>query len=80
MVLFIQKSQGICAKANNYMQSSFSWRMGAGKNSSEEYMHQCGKEGRAAVFSRTRLLLIVIIEFVIMDIYACFTLLPTLSK
>lgn len=60
VVLFIQK---ICAKVNNYTQSSFSWKVGAGRDGSEEYTHQNRKE-RAAVFSRTQLLLS---EFVIIE-------------
>ena len=68
VVLFIQKIQIICAKENNYMQSSFSWRVGAGRDGSEEYMYQYGKEERAAVFSRTLLLLS---ELVIIETYIC---------
>lgn len=49
---------------NNYIQISFSCRVGAGRDVSAEYMHQYGKEERAAVFSRALLLLsgLVIIE------------------
>lgn len=68
VVLFIQKIQIICAKEKNYMQSSFSWRVGAGRDGFEEHMHQYRKEERAAVFSRTLLLLS---ELVIIEAYIC---------
>lgn len=50
------------------MQSSFSWRVGAGRDGFEEHMHQYRKEERAAVFSRTLLLLS---ELVIIEAYIC---------
>jgi len=53
---------------NNYTQSSLSWRVEAGRDRSEEYMHQYGKEKSAAVFSR---MLFLLSELVISEIYIC---------